>query len=203
MDDTPKSVAVGAFLERVGTEAQVLQALLSLGTREIEEWILCMDACRGKIATTGVGASGIVARRFAHFLSLIGLPSFYYDVLDAAHGSLASVVRNDLLVAFSKSGQTDELNRVVGALRIRGVPVMAVSCERGPLADLASTQVLLPVPPEADPEGVLVAGSSLLMSAWCDGMVDGLRRLRDIPWGQAARNHPSGAIGRRTLEELH
>ncbi|MFB9378077.1 SIS domain-containing protein [Kineococcus gynurae] len=152
---------------------------------------------RGKVVVTGSGTSGIVAERFAHLLSVCGTPAFALSAADALHGRSGAVTRDDLVIAFSKGGRSTELTDLTALLVGRGVHVVAVTEEPGsPFAAAAASVVTLRTEPaDADLDGLVATGSTLVHAAWGDAVTAVLKHLRRFSADDVVRGHPAGVVG--------
>jgi arabinose-5-phosphate isomerase len=156
--------------------------------------------CRGRVPTTGVGKAGLVARKVAATLSSVGTPAFWLHPCDAVHGDLGVVCKNDVVMAFSKSGEADELVRLIGPLRDTGATLVGVTCS--PESSLGRrSDVLLDLGPvaEAGPLGLAPSTSTTAMMAVGDALAFAVMRLRGVARPDYARCHPGGDLGRRLL----
>src|SRR6476646_5776050 len=86
-----------------------------------------MDACRGRVVVTGMGKSGIIARKIAATLSSIGTPALFMHPVDAIHGDLGMVVRGDVVLALSASGETEEILRLLATIKRLQVPLISMT----------------------------------------------------------------------------
>lgn len=159
-------------------------------------------AVRGKVVATGSGTSGIVAERFAHLLSVCGTPAFALPALDALHGGAGAVTSDDLVVAFSKGGRSTELTELVTLFRDRGVRVVAVTeAPDSPFAAAASTVVTVRTDPsDADLDGLVATGSTLVAAAWGDALTAVLKDARGHSAADVVAIHPAGVVGTATPE---
>jgi arabinose-5-phosphate isomerase len=163
------------------------------------------------LIVTGIGKSGLIARKAAATFSSTGTPAVFMHPVEGVHGDLGLVEPDANLLALSKSGHTDELVRFVGHFRRIGGHVIAV-CEdtageeRGagssapsPLAELAD--VVLPIPrrAEAGPLALAPTTSTLMMLSLCDALAMALLEARGFDEKQFAMYHPDGSLGRRLL----
>lgn len=107
------------------------QELAQLGERlDARTWqrlLALLADCRGKIAVTGVGTSGVAARKIAHMLACVERPAIYLDATGAAHGDLGFLRADDLLILISRGGNSDELTRLLPTLQAKGVTLIAVT----------------------------------------------------------------------------
>lgn len=164
-------------------------------TRLIEALV----AIEGKVVTTGVGTSGVVAERFAHLLSVCGTPAFYLPTHDALHGGIGAVVSGDVVIAFSKSGLAKELETLAREFVRRDIAVIGVTeSPDSPFARAVTTVVEIhTVPAGADLDGLVSTASSLVASAWSDAVVAALKRARGFTAEDVIALHPGGGVGRR------
>ena len=154
-------------------------------------------AVTGKVLVAGMGTSGATARRIAHLLSCGGTPALFVHPADGLHGGLGAVTSEDLVLAISKGGESDELNEFCRRAHERGAGVIAMTAEPGStLGQLG--QVTLPVvtPDEADPGGMMAMGSALAACAVGDALAVVLMEQRGYAWQRFERTHPGGAVGK-------
>jgi D-arabinose 5-phosphate isomerase GutQ len=157
----------------------------------------------GKVVVTGAGTSGFIARRTAHLLSVSGTPAFFLNPTDGLHGSMGALRGNDIMIALSKGGSSNEVNELVDRVRGEGVTVVSLSCVATSRLALASdiSVVFRPFPP-ADPGNLIAMGSTLAHSAWLDALAVVLMRSRQYSWEKVQYTHPGGAVGQmRSLPE--
>src|SRR5579863_5904808 len=88
-----------------------------------------MHACRGRVVVTGMGKSGIIARKIAATLNSTGTPALFMHPVEAVHGDLGMVVRGDVVLALSASGETEEILRLLATLKRLQVPLIALTCD--------------------------------------------------------------------------
>ena len=154
----------------------------------------------GKVVTTGTGTSGIMAERLAHLLAVSGTPAFYLPCLDALHGGMGAIAPSDLVIAFSKGGQSSELTQLAARLAERSVHVVAVTEAPGsPFAAAAGSVVVITTDPaEADLGGLIATGSTLVAGAWGDALAAALMASRGYGWEDVISTHPGGIVGQQT-----
>ncbi|WP_037363776.1 SIS domain-containing protein [Nakamurella lactea] len=153
--------------------------------------------CTGKVLVTGMGTSGATARRIAHLLSVGGTPSLYVNAADGLHGGLGAVGPDDVLVAISKGGRSDELNEFVLRSAERGAATVAMTSDSdSPLADIADHLLITVTEPDADFGQVIAMGSSLANCAIGDALAAVTMGARQNAWASFAQSHPGGAVGK-------
>lgn len=180
-------------------EAAALANLAEQIDEDFAQVVGAVQQCAGKIVTTGAGTSGIMAERLAHLLSVSGTPAFYLPSQDALHGGMGAVTSDDLVIAFSKGGQSEELTMLVSRLVERGTAVIAVT-ERpsSPFAAAATRVVHIEtIPKDADAGGLIALGSTLVAGAWGDALTFTLMGLRGFSWDEVVQIHPAGIVGRQ------
>ena len=115
-----------------------------------------LRGCRGKIVVTGVGTSGIAARKVAHMLACVERPAIYLNATDAAHGDLGFLRADDLVIMLSRGGNSDELTRLLPGLAARNVPILSVTENAdSAIANASRLVISTGVQREADPLNML------------------------------------------------
>ena len=154
----------------------------------------------GRVVVTGMGKSGIIGVKLAATLSSTGTPAQFLHPADAVHGDLGLVQPGDSVVAFSYSGETDELLRVLPAFGQFGTPIIAITGK--PLSTLGrAAQVVLDaaVEREACPMNLAPTTSTSAMLALGDALAVTVMAARDFTPEQYSRLHPAGTLGRRLI----
>ena len=198
MSATPADIVQHAR-ESILREARALANLADQIDEGFVEVVDAVQRCTGKVVTTGAGTSGIMAERLAHLLSVSGTPSFFLPSQDALHGGMGAVTADDLVIAFSKGGQSAELTDLVTRLVERGADVVAVT-ERpdSPFASAATRVVHVTTDPaDADAGGLIALGSTLVAGAWGDALTVSLMGLRGFSWEEVVQIHPAGIVGQQ------
>lgn len=179
-------------------EASALRRVLSAVDARYADAVDLLAACRGKVVVTGMGKSGLVAQKIAATLSSTGTPALFLDPAEAMHGGLGAVQKGDLVLAIGKSGESEELNALLPALRALGVRVIAMTAApRSSLAKAAHLVVETPVDGEACPLNLAPTTSTTVAMAVGDALAVALMKRRGFKPEQFARNHPGGKLGRR------
>ena len=157
-------------------------------------------AGRGRVACTGMGKSGHVARKIAATLASTGTPAFYVHPGEAAHGDLGMVTDADIVLALSYSGESDELLTLLPALKRQGNAIIAMTGrEVSTLAREADIHLDVGVPAEACPLALAPTSSTTAALAMGDALAVALLEARGFTADDFARSHPAGALGRRLL----
>lgn len=177
----------------------ILQTIPQLD-QSFDRAVELMLQCKGKVIVTGVGKSGHVGAKIAATLSSTGTPSFYLNPLDAFHGDLGVITREDIVLALSNSGQTDELLRIVPFLKDHQIPLIGISGNADSLlARNADVHVLLKIEHEACPLNLAPTSSTTAQLALGDAMAVALMEMRHFEARDFAQFHPGGSLGRRLL----
>ena len=188
----------GAVLSR---ESAAMTALVGAVEASVVAVARQMIDVAGKVVTTGSGTSGIMAERFAHLLSVCGTPAVYLPSMDALHGGMGAITTADLVIAFSKTGRSQELTNLVDRLGHREIHVVAVTeSPDSPFALAAgSVAVLPPTPADADPGDMIAMASTLAVGAWSDAVAVVAMSMRGHTVGDVIDSHPAGGVGSRGL----
>jgi arabinose-5-phosphate isomerase len=156
--------------------------------------------CRGKIAVTGMGKSGIVCKKIAATLSSTGSPAIFLHAADALHGDMGLLDREDVVLAISKSGETGEILQILNLVKRLGLPLIALSgnpCST--LSRHADVSLDVSVTEEACPFGLAPTTSTAAAMAMGDALAMALMERKGFRREDLAVVHPAGAIGRKLL----
>ena len=181
-------------------EAQAILNLIPQLDENFEKAVELMYHCHGKVIVTGVGKSGNIGTKIAATLASTGTPAFFINPLDAYHGDLGAMTSEDVVLALSNSGQTDELLRFIPILLHMHVPIIGMS--RNPdslLAKYSTVHVKVYVEHEACPLNLAPTSSTTAALAMGDALAVALMRVRDFKPRDFAQFHPGGELGKRLL----
>lgn len=157
-------------------------------------------ACRGRVVCTGMGKSGHVARKIAATLASTGTPAFYVHPGEAGHGDLGMITDDDVVLALSYSGETDELLMLLPVLKRQGNALVAMTGRpESTLATAADIHLDVSVPAEACPLDLAPTASTTAALALGDALAVSLLEARGFTADDFARSHPAGSLGRRLL----
>ena len=186
--------------EVIEQEARALQSLAAGLGDAFQQAVRLLVEAPGRVLVSGVGKSGSIAQKVAGTLASTGTPALFLHPIEALHGDLGIVGDGDILLALSKSGQTEELVRFLGHFRRVGGAVICI-CEdaNSPVARLSDVVVEIPALGEAGPLSLAPTTSSVLQLAVADALAMSLLDARGFTEEQFARLHPEGALGRRLL----
>ncbi len=162
-----------------------------------ERALRLLASCRGRVVVTGLGKSGLVGRKIAATLSSTGTPAFFLHPVEGAHGDLGMLRGDDVALAISNSGETDELNAILPAMRSVGVRVVAITTPGSSLARLADEVVDAGVEREACPMNLAPTASTTAALAVGDALAVCLIHWHQFSSDDFQRCHPGGSLGQR------
>lgn len=181
-------------------EAEAILSVVPQLDENFEQAVEMIKRCAGKVIVTGVGKSGHIAAKIAATLASTGTPAFYLNPLDAFHGDLGMIGAGDVVLAFSNSGQTDELLRIVPFLHDHNVPLIGVSGNvESLLARNSQVHICLHVAHEACPLNLAPTSSTTVQLAFGDALAIALMEVRHFGARDFAQFHPGGSLGKRLL----
>jgi arabinose-5-phosphate isomerase len=159
--------------------------------------------CPGRIVTTGMGKAGLIARKVAATFASTGAPAFFMHPAEGIHGDLGMVTAEDLVIAFSNAGQTEEVLRILPYLKHFKTPIVAITSNpESELAKNADWTLKIPVETEACPMGLAPTTSTTAMLALGDALALVLLEARGFAPEDYALRHPGGSLGRRLLTKV-
>jgi len=181
-------------------EADAIRQLVERIGPEFERAVRILLACKGHIVVTGMGKSGAIGRKIAATLSSTGTPSLFLHPAEGVHGDLGSITPNDVVLALSYSGETDELLAILPAIKRLGVPLIVLTGNpNSTLAKAADVVLDVSVEREACPLNLAPTASTAAMLAMGDALALAAMKARRFTQEDFARLHPAGALGRRLL----
>lgn len=181
-------------------EAASIEALIQHIDDNFDHAVNLILTCKGKVVVTGVGKSGHIGAKIAATLSSTGTPSFFINPLDVFHGDLGVISHDDVVLALSNSGQTDELLRFLPYLLQQSIPVIGMTGnESSLLARHATVHLYAGVDHEACPLNLAPTSSTTAALALGDALACALMVARGFEAQDFAQYHPGGSLGRRLL----
>lgn len=181
-------------------EAEAIRAAAAALDDRFARAVELMAAAPGRVIVSGVGKSGLIARKIAATLTSTGTPASFLHPVDSMHGDLGLVGRDDVAILLSKSGETGELFGLVASLRRREVPIVAITGVPGSALGRAATVVLdARVSEEACPLDLAPTTSTAVALALGDALAVALLERRGFTREDFAALHPGGSLGRRLL----
>lgn len=195
-----EQVATGENVVRIEAEAlrQLADRLAGPMAAEFDRAVAMLHGCTGRVVVTGMGKSGLVARKVAATLSSTGTPSLFLHPAEAVHGDLGMVARGDTVVALSGSGETEELLRLLATLKRLQIGLVALTGEMGStLARAAEVALDCSIPREACSLGLAPTASTTAMMALGDALALALAEKKGFKEEDFANLHPGGKLGKR------
>src|SRR5438034_5012530 len=164
----------------------------------------CLHSCGGRVVVTGMGKSGIIARKIAATLNSTGTPALYMHPVEAVHGDLGMVVAGDVVVALSASGETEEILRLLATIKRLQVPLISMTCDEvstqtkiSTLVSAADVALDCSIAKEACTLGLAPTASTTTMLALGDALAVALAEKRGFKEEDFANLHPGGKLGKQ------
>jgi arabinose-5-phosphate isomerase len=178
-----------------------IQGLLSLVDRLDQNFLSAIEllgSCRGKVVVTGMGKSGLVCRKIAATLASTGTPSFFLHSGDALHGDLGMVMKGDVILAVSNSGETEEIVKLIPHFKRNALKMIVMTGNpESTLANAADVILDISVKEEACPLGLAPTASTTATAAMGDALAVVLLETKGFSEEEFAMRHPGGVLGRR------
>ncbi len=199
--------SIGENVVRI--EAEALRCLADrlagpMGT-DFSRAVDLIFGCKGRVVVTGMGKSGIIARKIAATLSSTGTPALYLHPVEALHGDLGMIVTGDVVLALSASGETEEILRLLATIKRLQVPLITMTCndaanggnKGSTLASAADVALDCSISKEACSLGLAPTASTTTMLALGDALAVALSEKRGFKEEDFANLHPGGKLGKR------
>lgn len=182
-------------------EADAIANLMENLGRDFDRAVELIDGCGGRIVLTGMGKSGIICRKIAATMRSTGTPAVFMHPAEAIHGDLGMVTGDDLVLAVSNSGSTEEILNLLAVLRRIGVSLIAItSSPESPLATAADLHLDLGVRREACPMNLAPTASTTASLALGDAIAMAVSVKKGFREEDFARLHPGGKLGKKFLK---
>jgi arabinose-5-phosphate isomerase len=190
--------ALATAREVLRTEADAISALIGRLDDNFARAVELLAATKGRVIVTGMGKSGLVARKIAATLSSTGTPAFFLHPAEAIHGDLGKLVPNDTVIALSYSGETHEIFRLVDRIKRLGIPLISMTGNRGSTLAQASDVLLdVSIAKEACPMNLAPTASTTASLALGDALAVAVGERKGFREDDFAELHPGGELGRR------
>ena len=162
-----------------------------------------IENCQGRVVVTGMGKSGLIGRKIAATFASTGTPSFFMHPGEAGHGDLGMLVKGDVLIGISNSGESDEIRTLLPVVKKLGIPLISISRDkRGILPRSADVALTLGASEEACPLGLAPTSSTTATLALGDALAVALVHSKHFTSEDFALSHPAGALGRKLLTQV-
>jgi len=189
-------MADDAIKNLLESESRAIKALLAQREAIAEAAKLCAN-CKGRIIATGLGKSGIAAKKIASTLTSIGAQAIFLHPTEALHGDLGIVSPQDVAICISKSGETEEITHLVAFFKRWGIPIIAITANKKSLLySNADLKILIPEVEEGEPLGVIPTTSVVCSIAAGDAIAAEIISMKGITKEKFRQFHPGGLLGR-------
>ena len=191
----------------IQTEVKSLKKLKTSIDNNFQKVIETIINCKkGKIILSGVGKSGIIAKKISSTLSSVGTPSFFVDASSCSHGDLGQISSNDVLILISNSGESSELRNIIQyANRNKNIILIGIVSKKNSLLYKNSDlKILLPEVKEAGPGNIVPTSSTIMQLAIGDAIAISTMKQKNFGEKEFKKFHPSGSIGAKlkTVDDL-
>jgi len=195
--------ALNAAKEAMRVEASALNAINARLEPTFAYAVQAVLACTGRVVVMGMGKSGHVGNKIAATLASTGTPAFFVHPAEASHGDLGMITPNDVILAISNSGESDEFNAILPVIKRMGIPLIALTGRAdSSLARHADHVINSQVDKEACPLNLAPTASTTAQMALGDALAIALLDARGFKPADFARSHPGGALGRKLLTHV-
>ena len=184
------------------TEAEAVGALIGRLDRSFEEAVEAVCRSNGRTVVTGMGKSGIIAKKIAATLSSTGTPAVFLHPAEACHGDLGMVTDEDVIIALSNSGETEEIIRLIPYLKRFGVTLISLTKPGSTLAKASDFVLDTSVREEACPMDIVPTASTTAALAMGDALAVALIKRRGFREEDFAMLHPNGSLGKKLLVKV-
>ncbi len=200
--DTTVSTIRQYAIQCLKDEAKAVGDLIGQLDENFDKAAQLMYHCHGKIIVTGVGKSGHIGAKIAATLASTGTPAFYINPLDVYHGDLGVMTPDDVVIALSHSGNTDELLRFIPMVLHMQIPIISMTGNPSSLlAKYSAAHITVHVEKEACPLNLAPTSSTTATLAMGDALAVALMQMRGFKPRDFAQFHPGGELGRRLLTQ--
>ena len=191
----------------IETEIKSLQKLKKNIRKPFNETVAAILNCKkGKVIISGVGKSGIIAKKISSTLSSVGTPSFFVDASSCSHGDLGQISSNDVLILISYSGETEELKNIIQyAIRNKKITLVGIVSKKNSLLYKASDiKLLIPEVKEAGPGNIVPTSSTIIQLGIGDALAIATMQHKQFNKTDFKKFHPSGSLGAKlkTVDDL-
>lgn len=184
----------------IRVEAEALNALADRIDGEFERSVDLILASKGRVVVTGMGKSGLIGLKIASTMASTGTPAFFLHPAEGIHGDLGMIMKGDVVIAVSNSGETEELVRILPVIKRLGASLISMTGNRSStLARFGDVVLDISVKEEACPLGLAPTASTTATLAMGDALAVALLQKRGFSAEDFALFHPGGALGKRLL----
>jgi arabinose-5-phosphate isomerase len=187
-------------IEVIRKEAKAIASLEGKLTKEFSRAVDLILNCRGRVIVTGMGKSGIICKKIAATLTSTGISAIFLHPAEGIHGDLGLVQKSDVVIAITKSGETDELYQLIPLFKRLGVPIITLTGNtESPVAEKSDVVIDVSVEEEACPNNLIPTSSTTAALVMGDALAMALLEKRGFSSHDFALLHPGGNLGKRLL----
>ena len=202
--ENPSAAALRTARKVLRTEADAIAALIGRLDASFERAVELLAETKGRVIVTGMGKSGLVARKIAATFSSTGTPAFFLHPAEAIHGDLGMLVAGDTVVALSYSGETEEILRLLDRIKRLGIPLISMTGSRDSTLGQASDVMLdVSIEKEACSLNLAPTASTTASLALGDALAVALLERKGFQEDDFAELHPGGELGRKVKRVEH
>lgn len=183
------------LLKEANAILQVMEGL----DETFELMVEALEACEGRVVLTGIGKSGLIAKKISSTLSSVGTPSLYLHPADSLHGDLGMVQKGDIFFIVSNSGESEEIVKILPWIKRMGIHTLVMSGNKQSTIARYGDLVMMVSVDEACPYNIVPTSSTTAMLALGDALAIALMRKRNFQREDFALLHPGGTLGRRLI----
>ncbi len=180
-------------------EADAIEALIKKLDDNFEKAVDVIYNSKGRTVVTGMGKSGLIGKKIAATLSSTGTPTFFLHPAEAGHGDLGMITSDDIIIALSNSGETDEILKLIPSIKMFNVTLISMTSPSSSLAGFSDIVLDVSVEHEACPMGVVPTSSTTATLAMGDALAVALIERRGFKEEDFAVYHPNGSLGKKLL----
>jgi len=197
---TEKIDVISLGREVLHIESQALISLLNSLDQSFEEAVDCLFKCEGKVVVVGLGKSGQIGKKVAATFASTGTPSFFLHAAEGIHGDLGMIGDQDVVLALSYSGETQEVLQVLSIIKRKNLPIISITGKReSTLVKVSDVALVLNIDKEACPLGLAPTTSTTATLALGDALAVCLLKKRGFKEEDFASLHPGGSLGKKLL----
>lgn len=200
---TSNSSAKQSALRTIEIERDAIIELSNRIDDDFESACNLLLSCKGRVVVLGIGKSGHIARKIAATLASTGTPALFVHAAEASHGDIGMITEDDVVLALSNSGNTEEMTALLPVLKRKGIPLLTITGEKSsPLAKSATINLDASVSEEACPLGLAPTSSTTAALVLGDALAMALLEARGFTRDDFAISHPGGNLGRKLLVKV-
>ncbi len=188
-------------LKAIEDEIEALKIVKKKLGKNFEDAVNLIYNIKGKVVVTGMGKSGVIAKKIAATLTSTGTPAFYLNPAEGSHGDLGIILRDDIVIALSKSGETDEIVRILPYLKRFSIPLITITSKPDSIIAKNSDVIInMGIEDEACPLNLAPTSSSTAQLVIGDAIAIALLKLRNFTEQDFALLHPGGLLSKKLLK---